>query len=249
MTKPKNMKNSVLVLFFYSLFFAQCNIPKENRGLLISLYNSYQPEQGFLLYKDTIEVCDINGKIILRRYVENDNLSIDSLLYEQLIIKTKNIYGEIQSTQIKIQKPTDTVKIDLSQNNWQDYFGSLIITSLHDKDTLDIIGIESSRLIPQNYPKVQVWKDKDDYFVKLPKINKDSSYSKEVLVKKLGLQINNIKKLEVELRKINKLPISCSQTTDYYLIAKKDTLHINDGTCNWNGLSELYYILNGFSRK
>lgn len=244
------MKNSFLVLLFYFLFFSQCNSPKKNGSLFISFYNSYQPEQDFLFYKDTIEVCDANGKVILRQYVENDNLSIDNLLYKQLIIKTKNIYSETQSTQIKIQKPTDTMKIDVSQNNWQDYFGNLITTSLQSNDTLSIIGgINISKPIPQNYPQVQIWKTNDEYFVKLPKINKDSSDGGIHLVRRLSSQINDVKKVEVELRKINKLPINCSQATDYYLITKEDTLHIIDGTCNWNGLSELYYILNGFSRK
>ncbi|MCU0391491.1 MAG: hypothetical protein MUE81_10265 [Thermoflexibacter sp.] len=249
--KLKNLKiNRNYWLIIYLFFATNCLFHKEEGSLYVKLYNSYDMEREFLFYEDTILFTDNNENIILKRYVRESHLFLDSLKYGNYILKFKNIYGEVEKKSIKITKMADTLNVDLAEHNWQEYTENLITTSLQSDDTLRIIGgINVSKPIPQNYPQVQIWKTNNEYFVKLPKINKDSSDGEMPLIKRLGSQIDDVKKVEIELKKINKLPISCSQTTDYYFITPKDTLHTIDGTCSWNGLSELYYILNGFTKK
>lgn len=240
------------VLYFFTicfLIFLQCTSTHKKGNLLLLFYSSYQPEREFIFYDDTIEVLDRNDKLILKMYIKENNLLIDSLSFGQFKLKHKNIYNEIITSQIEIHEPIDTLKIDLCKNNWQQYTESLMIDELKLGDTLRIIGVDFHLGWSKNHKSIKIWKAQDSYFVNLLKINKDSTDNDGLFTKKLGREINDIRRLEIELRKIKKLSRSCEHPTNYYLIKNKDTLQITDATCNdWNGLSELYYILNGFSK-
>lgn len=247
MTKLKNIKNKITTLFFIVLLFSQCDSSTQKGNLFINTYNSYQPHDSFLFYNDTIIVRGRNQKLLFKVYLKEDFLKIDSLSYGNYSIEFKNIYGEIQSTQINFKNIIDTFKIDLSESDWHNYSNNLLTLNIENNDTLNIIGIDSYSKFSSQTKRVKIWKEDDKYFVNILKISKDSSDNGSTFTKELGAQINEIAKLEIELRKIKKLSLSCSNTMDYYLITKKDTLKVTDVTCGrWNGLSKLYYILNGF---
>lgn len=123
-----------------------------------------------------------------------------------------------------------------------------LLSTKIETDTLFVYMSSSPSLKEKSYLSLKIWKKDENFHIWLPKISIpwDEQDTDTIITRS---SITQIYKMEMQLRKLHELNQNCSNGLHYFMIIGGDTLKLHEGTCEWDGLSELLYELNGHDYK